>query len=318
MFTTQNKHRRFNDDDDEERERTGRMMMTMKNVKELEEEELTSLLLWVDDFPLSKEKRNLTRDFSDGVTVSEILKYFIPKVVEVSQFTPSYNTSSKEANWHHLNRKVLGHIGLELHHDVIHALVQCRPWVVENLLLILRDRLSSLGLLPALPQTSHREVPAQRNFQSNVGQVLYGPGKPVYSTNASGMVAQNEGMFPAIGSRPYGNPGHVSPVRSKDFSYGLGGGSPTLKRPQLVERSVDKTEMKEIEVKNKTIESLTREVLRLEHVIRLKDIRIEDLTTRLEEAGLLPPSSISQSQAKEKMTSLHTTSSPRRSLVRKF
>ena len=41
-------------------------VMTLKQVRALSEEELTSVLLWVDAMPLSREKRNLTRDFSDG------------------------------------------------------------------------------------------------------------------------------------------------------------------------------------------------------------------------------------------------------------
>lgn len=37
-----------------------------RQVKTLDEKELQEILLWVDKIPMSREKRNLTRDMSDG------------------------------------------------------------------------------------------------------------------------------------------------------------------------------------------------------------------------------------------------------------
>ena len=39
---------------------------TSRQVKTLDDKELQEILLWIDKIPLSREKRNLTRDMSDG------------------------------------------------------------------------------------------------------------------------------------------------------------------------------------------------------------------------------------------------------------
>lgn len=43
---------------------------------ELTEEEVQSLYSWIDDIPISKPKRNITRDFSDGGWLSFLFKCF--------------------------------------------------------------------------------------------------------------------------------------------------------------------------------------------------------------------------------------------------
>ena len=34
-------------------------------------------------------------------------------------------------------------LGFELHADVIHEIAQCKPWVVENVLTLLRDKIEA-------------------------------------------------------------------------------------------------------------------------------------------------------------------------------
>lgn len=41
-------------------------LLTMGYMRVLGENELQDILTWVDQVPLSREKRNLSRDFSDG------------------------------------------------------------------------------------------------------------------------------------------------------------------------------------------------------------------------------------------------------------
>ena len=40
--------------------------MKMNAIHEMTEEELEKLYTWVDEIPLSRPKKNMTRDFSDG------------------------------------------------------------------------------------------------------------------------------------------------------------------------------------------------------------------------------------------------------------
>ena len=41
-----------------------------------------SFFLLVDEIPLSRPKRSITRDFSDGVLMAEVVHHYFPKLVE--------------------------------------------------------------------------------------------------------------------------------------------------------------------------------------------------------------------------------------------
>lgn len=49
-----------------ETENTGPFLMAMRHVKVLSDHEIQDVLLWVDRVPLTREKANLVRDFSDA------------------------------------------------------------------------------------------------------------------------------------------------------------------------------------------------------------------------------------------------------------
>jgi len=45
----------------------------------------------VDDVPLSRAKRNIARDFSDGVLVAEVVKHFLPKEVDLHNYSQAHS-----------------------------------------------------------------------------------------------------------------------------------------------------------------------------------------------------------------------------------
>ena len=47
----------------------------------LNEEELNEIYSWVDQISLSKPKKNMARDFSDGVLMAEVVASFFPRLV---------------------------------------------------------------------------------------------------------------------------------------------------------------------------------------------------------------------------------------------
>jgi len=57
----------------------------------LSEEELNSIYAWVDEIPLSRPKKNITRDFSDGVMVAEIIHNYYPKLVELHNYALAHS-----------------------------------------------------------------------------------------------------------------------------------------------------------------------------------------------------------------------------------
>jgi hypothetical protein len=54
---------------------------------EIDEEELQLIYNWVDEIPLSRPKRNISRDFGDGVLMAEIVKHFCPRLVEIHNYS---------------------------------------------------------------------------------------------------------------------------------------------------------------------------------------------------------------------------------------
>jgi len=52
----------------------------------LSEEELNSIYSWIDEIPLSRPKKNITRDFSDGVMFAEIIHHFFPRLIELHNY----------------------------------------------------------------------------------------------------------------------------------------------------------------------------------------------------------------------------------------
>uniref|UniRef100_A0A8C5T6F6 Sperm flagellar 1 n=1 Tax=Malurus cyaneus samueli TaxID=2593467 RepID=A0A8C5T6F6_9PASS len=102
---------------------------------------LVSLYRWLDTVPLSRPRRNIARDFSDGVLAAEVVKFFLPSMVELHSFVPTSSTAQKVANWGHLNRKVLSKLNLLVPEAMIQQLVQSRPGMAEQLLQLLRDKI---------------------------------------------------------------------------------------------------------------------------------------------------------------------------------
>ena len=71
----------------------------------LTEEELTEVYNWVDQVPLSRPKKNILRDFSDGVFVAEIMKMYYPEMVQLHNYPAVSAQNAKYSNWKTLNCK---------------------------------------------------------------------------------------------------------------------------------------------------------------------------------------------------------------------
>jgi hypothetical protein len=64
--------------------------------------------------PLSRPKKNITRDFADGgttlnklVMIAEIISHYFPKLVEMHNYITSTSATTKLANWNTLNSNIL-------------------------------------------------------------------------------------------------------------------------------------------------------------------------------------------------------------------
>lgn len=100
---------------------------------DLSEEEIERLYAWIDEVPLSRHKKNLARDFSDGgkvfwqcecsiaciyeplqvmnscfwfvVLAAEVVNHYFPKIVDLHNYSPANSTNQKLENWRTLNRE---------------------------------------------------------------------------------------------------------------------------------------------------------------------------------------------------------------------
>lgn len=77
------------------------------NTQTLSEDELNSVYNWIDEVPLTRPKKNIARDFADGVMMAETVAHFLPKLVEIHNYIPAHSLSQKSANWNTLNSNSL-------------------------------------------------------------------------------------------------------------------------------------------------------------------------------------------------------------------
>lgn len=68
-----------------------------------EEADIVYIYEWIDKIPLSRKKRNIARDFSDGVLLAEVIKHYLPKMVDIHNYSYSTSTNQKSYNWQTLN-----------------------------------------------------------------------------------------------------------------------------------------------------------------------------------------------------------------------
>ncbi|KAL7750254.1 hypothetical protein RI367_004427 [Sorochytrium milnesiophthora] len=122
----------------------------------LSELELTALFRWIDGIPLSRPKKNFTRDFSDACLCAEVVRAFYPKLVDLHNYPPANSVAQKVYNWNTLNFKVLRRLGIALSEESVHAIASCTQGQVEVLLSALKEKLAENGATvdiqpPSLP-----------------------------------------------------------------------------------------------------------------------------------------------------------------------
>ncbi|KAJ3362085.1 Sperm flagellar protein 1 [Allomyces javanicus] len=117
----------------------------------LSDDELTDLFQWIDAIPLSRPKKNFTRDFSDGCLCAEVIRHLHPRLVDLHNYPPANSTPQKIYNWNTLNFKVLKKLNCALTDDTIQHIVQCRPGIVETVLFDIKQKVRSPPPSPPHP-----------------------------------------------------------------------------------------------------------------------------------------------------------------------
>eukprot|EP00038_Savillea_parva_P003427 m.125646 g.125646 ORF g.125646 m.125646 type:complete len:244 (+) comp11173_c0_seq2:382-1113(+) len=124
------------------------------------EDELASLYGWLDEVPLSRPKRNITRDFADGVMAAEVIAHFLPRIIETHNYQPCAGKSQKRGNWDTLNKKVLKRVfKMHVPDNVVDAIIAMRPGVVEVVMIHIRNAIDAYLGKHAMHKTIEGTVP---------------------------------------------------------------------------------------------------------------------------------------------------------------
>ncbi|KAK4876154.1 hypothetical protein RN001_012576 [Aquatica leii] len=103
--------------------------------------DIEQLYRWIDEYPLTRPKKNISRDFSDAIPLAEILKHHYPKLVDLHNYAPRNSVCHKLINWQTLNRKVLSKIDLTLTNLAMEQLSNSEPGAIEKILFKVKERI---------------------------------------------------------------------------------------------------------------------------------------------------------------------------------
>ncbi len=136
---------------------------------DLTDEQLRAIYAWIDAIPLSRPKKNMARDFSDGVMLAEVIAAYFPQLVELHNYPTANSSKQKIYNHETLNQRVLKRFGFSIPRNTIEDIINCRPGAVEGVLNTLQLKMAkyrekeqkSAENKESSPREEDREQPQQ-------------------------------------------------------------------------------------------------------------------------------------------------------------
>jgi len=270
----------------------------------LNEEALDELYAWIDTIPLSRAKKNIGRDFSDGVLVAETVAHFLPKMVDMHNYFAANSFGQKRINWNTLNRRVFSKMGIRISDSTIQQLTEAKAGAIEQVLWDLRRKIQEAQNNPTSPARSRARSPPANAYSRNTG------GNIANSNHQSDHESQPDGrqqarktaepmpeikvVTPNSPSRtgpilPASQQSHGYVVPPSNFLDEASNNQATSGPPaQIIYRGHKMIPLAQLDEKDREIKnlefynkSLTVKVHRLETLVNVKDQRIEDLTHQM-------------------------------------
>lgn len=220
----------------------------------LSDDELQKLYAWVDEIPLSRPKRNIARDFSDGVLVAEVISHYFPKLVELHNYAAANGVSQKMYNWNTLNKKVFGPLSYQMSSADIEAVVLGKSGAIERVLYDIQNRMAQYKARQK--GGGSREPDSNTNTPDHRSRVKDSNNNEYQSTNNANSRRQ---LVPPGGQKRAG----------ENDPNGAYSGGPEDDDDRTVE------DLKEI------VNLLQEKVARLELLVQLKDGKIAKLQSAL-------------------------------------
>ncbi|KAL7059445.1 hypothetical protein AAHC03_013671 [Spirometra sp. Aus1] len=245
---------------------------------ELDDEVLRDLYTWVDTVPLSRPKRNIARDFSDGVLVAEVVKHFFPKYVDLHNFQTCNRIEAKRNNWLMLNWRIFNKFNFKLSDDVIESLISARPGTIEKLLLLLRSKINKQLQESETESTEEQQLQHQK------------PPKIPISPSSITWTGQNNTVVQILRPDDFRDPAPKTQVQ-KNTKPNRQLITPTYNswKPKKadsdenlrMQRLAYEQKVQECLALEETVEILNAKIRRMAHLLELKDIRINELQAKL-------------------------------------
>lgn len=254
----------------------------------LTEEQLNEVYEWVDQFKLSKPKRNISRDFSDAVLMSEVAKVFYPKLVDTHNYTASNAVSKKIYNWQTLNSKVFAKDGFHVGKEDIEHLSVATVGAIEWLLLEFKAHIEKKKEEVSSSAQKGESSPVQKQIP-----VVHQPGRLKKEVNNTSQTptsqSQQRTSLPTTGiqnKNVKGKENEREAPNSESNDSRAQDDQIRLNQIQSLEKRLN--EMTQIVEEFKlAVEALEEKVQKQDQIIRLKDTRIQSLTLKLQQAGIV-------------------------------
>ncbi|XP_023183132.1 sperm flagellar protein 1-like isoform X1 [Xiphophorus maculatus] len=119
------------------------MCMVLGMDRLLSDKEERDTLTWIYKIPFSRSIKNISRDFSDGVMVAEIVEHYFPRIVDIHNYITSCNTQQKRNNWNLLNKRVFSKLDFYVSEDMVEKIVSSTPCVILPVLFFLKEKIEN-------------------------------------------------------------------------------------------------------------------------------------------------------------------------------
>ena len=227
----------------------------------LDEDEEHIVYNWVDEQELSRPKKNIARDFSDGVLMAEIVHHYFPKYVELHNYSAMHSRNDKYSNWVMLNKKVLKKLHYQVHLDDIQDIIDNKHGVIEAVLRQLQKVIYKIKL------KNEESKQMQDNGMSETSSVKSKISSISHSTKKSKI------------SNLYKKNKRVSNTSSK-----------STKAKEINKNSTAwEDHLHIIEEMKETIMFMETKIKKYEEIISIKENTIQEMRVAMEEGGLLSP-----------------------------
>ena len=286
-----------------------------------DEGELQRLYAWVDEIPLSRPKRNFTRDFSDGVLVAEIVNHFAPKIIDLHNYSAANATQQKMYNWNTLNQRPFKRLQMQISKADITDVCNCVPNAVEKVLRVLNAKVSKF--LSRQQALKGQEPLSAQEPVANPTRAATASSEPRFAGAGGSAPPSRGGAGPSAGGRwqpeeaqhqqdppqsapqhqpdPYYQPPQPQPAHQQQqpqqqpaypaTAPGGGGADRAAIDALELQRQVDTEILIEkeqtIQELRETVEILELKVKKLEQLVRIKDSKIHTMANKMAENGLV-------------------------------